>query len=149
MPNMEHNGKAFCFWIAPELDETISKIAQGERRSKSSVCRDLIQLGLSAGGYQSGSQDIAAMVRDSVTAAMKPQTERLASISAKAAQIAAASFFLAAYTGKLVLQEDLQPDFDEAAAHARKLGVEYLKLSKDKSLDEFIAGGLGRMENYL
>ena len=149
MPKNEQSGVPARFWISKEMDHVIAKIAQGESKTKSDVFRDLIQLGLSAGGYQSGSQDMAGMVRAAVTAAMKPQTERLAAISAKAAQISAAAFFLAAYSGKLALPEELQPEFDEVAAHARKLGAEYLKLSKDRNLDDFITGGLRRMEDGL
>lgn len=144
-----HNGVPARFWVAIETDETVDRIAQGEGRSKSAVYRDLIEKGLIAGGYRSGSYDLSTLVREAVESAMKPQTDRLAAISAKAAQISAAAFFLAAYSGKLVLPPELQADFNEVSARARKLGVEYLKLSKDKSLDDFIGGGLRRMEESL
>lgn len=113
----------------------------------SSVYRDLIEKGLVAGGYRSGSQDLAALVRTAVEETLRPSVERLAAISAKGTQISAAAFFLAAYSGRLQVPEALRDEFDDIAAQARKLGVEYLKLGKDRNLDDFIAGGLARLED--
>ena len=39
----------------------------------------------------------------------------------------------------------MKGEYDEIASHARKLGIEYLKLSKDKNLDDFIGRGLDRI----
>lgn len=135
------------FWVSPEMDETVRKIATLENRTLSSVYRDLVEGGLAAAGYISGTASIATMVREAVDEAIKPQVERLAAISAKGTQISAAAFFLAAYAGKLNLPEDQQQDFDETAALARKLGVEYLKLAKDKNLDAYIASAIRRLED--
>lgn len=139
-------GSKICFRVSPEIDDAVRRIAEAEGRSVSSVYRDLIEKGLAAGGYRSGGQDMAALVREAVQEAVKPQAERLASISAKAAQISAASFFLAAYNGRQAVPGYLQEEYDEIAALSRKLGIEYLKLSKDRNLDEFISRGLRRME---
>lgn len=133
------------FWIAEETHKTVKRIAEAEGRTTSSVYRDLVEKGLVASGYRSDSKDLAALVRDTVEAVLQPQVERLASISAKGTQISAASFFIAAYSGKLAVPEHMQAEFDEIARMARKLGVEYLKLSRDKSLDDFIGRGLDRM----
>lgn len=136
---------AVRFWISEETSRTIERIAVAEGRTASSVYRDLVEKGLVAGGYRSGEKDLAGVLRTTVDEAMKPQIERLASISAKAAQISAAAFFLAAYNGRQAVPAYLQEEYDEIAAQSRKLGIEYLKLSKDKNLDEFIHRGLGRM----
>lgn len=132
-------------WMSVSVDGQVRKIATAEGRSVSSVYRELVEKGLVAGGYRSGEKDLAGMMRTTVDEALKPQIERLASISAKAAQISAAAFFLAAYNGRQSVPGYLQAEYDEIATQARKLGIEYLKLSKDKSLDEFISRGLGRM----
>ena len=137
---------AVRLWVSPETDERVRRIADAEGKSVSSVYRDLIHKGLVAGGYQPGEKDMAALVKSAVEETMKSHTDRLAAISAKATQISAAAFFMSVYTGKLVLPEDIRADFDEAAALARKLGVEYLKLPRDKSLDEFIGRAMTRME---
>ena len=111
----------------------------------SQVYRELVEKGLVAGGYRSGSQDLTAMIRESVQEAIRPQIERLASISAKGTQISAAAFFLAAYNGRQAVPGYLKEEYEEVAAQARKLGIEYLKLSKDRNLDDFIGRGLRRM----
>lgn len=133
------------FWINPEIDDTVRRIATAEGRSVSSVYRELVEKGLVAGGYRSGEKDLAAMVRTAVEESIKPHVERLAAISAKGVQIDAASYFLQIYNGKQALPIYQQEEYDMLAANARKLGIEYLKLSKDKSLDEFIRRGVDRM----
>ena len=133
------------FWISPDIDDTVRRIATAEGRSVSSVYRDLVEKGLVAGGYRSGEKDLAAMVRTAVEETMKPHVERLAAISAKGVQIGAASYFLQVYNGKQALPEWQHEDYDALAAQARKLGIEYLKLSRDKDLDTFVRQGNRRM----
>ena len=133
------------FWISPELDGAVRNIANAEGRSTSAVYRSLVEKGLIAGGYRSGSQDLTALVRDAVLEVLRPQVERLAAISAKGTQISAAAFFLAAYNGRLVIPDYQKEEYDELAANARRLGAEYLKLSRDRNLDDFLAAGLRRM----
>lgn len=133
------------FWVSQELDEQVRRIATAEKRSLSSVYRDLVEKGLVANGYAAGRNELMSMIRTAVEDAVKPQSERLASISAKGTQVAAAAFFLSVYNGKQALPQHLQDEYDSIAVQARKLGIEYLKLSKDKSLDSFVSQGLQRM----
>ena len=133
------------FWVSLETDDTVRRIATAEGRSVSSVYRELVEKGLVAGGYRSGEKDLAAMVRTAVEETMKPHVERLAAISAKGVQIGAASYFLQVYNGKQALPEWQHEDYDALAAQARKLGIEYLKLSRDKDLDTFVRQGNRRM----
>ena len=144
---MAERDKNVCvhFWVSPETDETVRRIAEAEGSSMSQVYRELVEKGLVAGGYRSGSQDLTAMIRESVQEAIRPQIERLASISAKGTQISAAAFFLAADNGRQAVPGYLKEEYEEVAAQARKLGIEYLKLSKDRNLDDFIGRGLRRM----
>lgn len=127
------------FWVSPEMDQTVRNIAAADGRSVSAVYRDLVEKGLVAGGYRSGSKDLSAMVQEAVQEALRPQVERLAAISAKGTQIGAAAFFLAMYNGKAATPDYLRQEFEDVAVQARKMGVEYLKLAKDKSIDEFLA----------
>ena len=142
-----HRAKYIPFRCSEDLDGIITHIAEGEKRSKSEVLRELVQRGLVAGGYVSGQQELGQLVQDAVNEAVKPQIERLASISAKAAQISAANFFMQVYTDKARLPDYEQDEIDEVAAKARRLGIEYLRLSKGKDLDEFLASGSRRMTN--
>lgn len=134
------------FWISPETDDTVRRIATAEGRSVSSVYRDLVDAGLVASGYRSGEKNLAAMVRTAVEETMKPHVERLAAISAKGVQISAASYFLQVYNGKQALPVYQHEEYDALGAQARKLGIEYLKLSRDKNIDDFIRRGISRME---
>lgn len=145
MKEQRTKSAAARFWVSPGMAEAVHRIAAAEGRSASDVYRDLVEKGLVAGGYRSGGQDLAALVREAVREELRPQAERLAAISAKGTQIGAAAFFLAAYVGRQGIPAYLQDEYDALAAQARKLGVEYLKLSKDKRLDDFIAEGLARM----
>ncbi len=136
------------FWVSEETDQAVRAIAAAEGRSCSSVYRDLISKGLVAGGYRAGEQDMAALVKNTVEEALKPQVERLASISAKATQISAAAFFMSVYTGDILVPEHLRGQFDEAAVQARKLGIEYLKLPRDRSVEDFLKKAFSHMEDY-
>lgn len=136
---------AVRFWISEETSKAVERIATAEGRTASSVYRDLVEKGLVAGGYRAGDKDAASIVRAAVDEIMKPQVERLAAISAKATQISAAAFFLQAYNSKQMLPDYLQAEYDEIVTQARKLGIEYLKLPRDKSIDDFISRSFGRM----
>lgn len=133
------------FWVSVETDDMVRRIATAGGRSTSDVYRELVEKGLIAGGYKTGSQDMAALVREAVQETLRPQVDRLAAISAKGTQISAAAFFLAVYNGRQALPPYAQEAYDELAAQARKLGIEYLKLSRDKDIDAFIGQGLRRM----
>lgn len=148
MKEQRINSTPVRFWVSAETDETVRRIANAEGRSASSVYREMIDKGLSAAGYRSGNEDLQQLVRLAVEEQMKPHVERLATISAKGTQLSAAAFFLAAYNGRLQVPEAYQEEFDAIAASARKLGIEYLKLSKDRNLDDFIREGLARMNRY-
>lgn len=143
----ENQQVRIIFRCSAGMGEIITHIAEGEKRSKSEVLRELVQRGLVAGGYVSGQQELGQLVQDAVNEAVKPQIERLASISAKAAQISAANFFMQVYSDKAQLPDYEQDEIDEVAAKARRLGIEYLRLSKGKDLDEFLASGSRRMTN--
>lgn len=134
------------FWISPEMDNTVRRISTAEGRSLSSIYRELVEKGLVAGGYIAGTEDLSTIVQSAVADAIKPQADRLAAISAKGTQIAAAAFFLAVFNGKQALPPHLQDEYDDVATRARKLGIEYLKLSRDASVDAFISRAISRIE---
>ncbi|MBP3673471.1 MAG: hypothetical protein J6J18_06550 [Oscillospiraceae bacterium] len=141
-------GSVVSFRISVETENIVQTIASTQGRSASSVYRDMIDKGLAAAGYISGTEDIQQLVRNAIEEELKPHVERLATISAKGTQLSAAAFFLAAYNGRLQVPEAYREEFDAIAASARKLGIEYLKLSKDRNLDDFIRDGLNRMYRY-
>lgn len=141
------NSVAARFWISAETEAMVKKIAEAEGRSASSVYREMLDRGLAAAGYASETHSIAQVVRNAVEEVMRPQVERLATISAKGTQLSAASFFLSAYLGERQVSPAYAQEFESVATQARKLGIEYLKLNKDRSLDDFIRSGIGRMKH--
>lgn len=133
------------FRCSQQLNDMIERIATAEGVPKSKVLRDLLTAGLQARGYVEGGENMADMVQRAVEATLKPQVERLASISAKAAHISAAGFFMNYATLRQYVPEEFLSEFDELATRARKLGAEYLRLSKDRNLDQFLSRGLAAM----
>lgn len=131
--------------VSAQIATMIERIAAAQGVPKSKVLRDLLEAGLQAKGYASGGEGMADTVQQAVDAVLKPQVERLAAISAKAAHISAASFFMNYSVLRQFMPEDFLPQFDEAAAKARKLGSEYLRLNKNRDIDQFLSRGLAAM----
>lgn len=130
-----------------EVSELVSKIAAAEGKTKSEVLRMLVEKGMAAGGYLPGIKELDTVVQEAVSTVLQPAVERLASISAKAAHISAAAFFLSLYTDRLLLTTEQREELDDIAARARRLGIEYLKVSKDRDLDEWLAQACRRMQS--
>lgn len=124
-----------------ELDDTLGKLAAQRNTSKSEVLRDLVEKGLVSIGAKTDEDYLQGVIRHTVQEVMKPQVERLAAISAKAAQISGAAFFMSMYMATKNCPEIQQQELQEAAASARELGIQYLKL-KDQSIDDFIREGV-------
>ena len=104
------------------------------------MLRDLVERGLVSVGVKSDEDYLSGLVRRTVEETAKPQVERLAAISAKAAHIAAASFFMAVYAASHGRSPAEQREIEEAAGAARMLGIQYLKL-KDRDIDAFLQNG--------
>ena len=137
--------KVINFRLSSETEELLSRIAQAEGKNRSEVIRDLIEKGLAAGGYLPGVRDMDEIVRDTMNSILQPAVSRLAAISAKAAHIGAAAFFMSVYAARSAAPEEQREELDAAAAQARRLGVEYLKLSRDQNLDEWLEGANRKM----
>lgn len=137
-------------WIEAATYDLLQQVMQRQGKNNlSNLIRDLIKKGLIASGYLPGAPDTAALVREALESVLKPQVDRLASISAKAAQITAASFFMAAYSGELMIPDDMRLDYDAVIAQARKLGIAFVKLPRGSSLDDFLANGVQQMDDVL
>ena len=144
---MDQNRDYIGIRCSRKTGEIIERIASVEGIPKSKVIRDLLEAGLAARGYVSGKESQTEQMQAALAAVLQPQVERLAAISAKAAHIGAAAFFLCYADLRNQMPPELLPELDELAAKARKLGAEYLKLSKDRNVDQFIQAGLAAMAN--
>ena len=123
-----------------ELDETLAQLAAQRHITKSEVLRELVDKGLTATGAKVEDSELYEMIRQAVRETMQPQIERLAAISAKAAHISGAAFFMAVYAASHGRSPAEQREIEEAAGTARMLGIQYLKL-KDRDIDAFLQNG--------
>lgn len=140
----KHTAAYIPYRCSQSTYEAIEKISVAQRKTKVQVVRELVEAGLVATGYKQDEEYLQQSIQAAVKAAFQPQVERLAAISAKAANISGATFFMNLFVGRLMLPPAEQQLIEEAAAKARKLGIEYLKL-KDRDVDNFIADGVGKM----
>ncbi|WP_312281280.1 ribbon-helix-helix protein, CopG family [Oscillibacter sp.] len=127
-----------------ELDETLGRLAAQRHTSKSEVLRDLVDRGLVSIGAKADDDYLNELVRRAVKETMQPQVERLAAISAKAAHISSAAFFMSVFEAMEGSSPAEQRRIEEAAGSARELGIQYLKL-KDRDIDAFIQNGVKTM----
>ena len=123
-----------------ELDETLAQLAAQRHITKSEILRELVDKGLTATGAKVEDSELYEMIRQAVRETMQPQVERLAAISAKAAHISWAAFFMAVYAASHGRSPAEQREIEEAAGTARMLGIQYLKL-KDRDIDAFLQNG--------
>lgn len=123
-----------------ELDETLAQLAAQRHITKSEILRELVNKGLTATGAKVEDSELYEMIRQAVRETMQPQVERLAAISAKAAHISGAAFFMAVYAASHGRSPAEQREIEEAAGTARMLGIQYLKL-KDRDIDAFLQNG--------
>ena len=123
-----------------ELDETLAQLAAQRHITKSEVLRELVDKGLTATGAKVEDSELYEMIRQAVRETMQPQVERLAAISAKAAHISGAAFFMAVYAASHGRSPAEQREIEEAAGTVRMLGIQYLKL-KDRDIDAFLQNG--------
>jgi len=141
----EEKGLRVCFRVGESTDNAIRRIANAEGKNISMVYRDMVEMGLEAAGYRKGGESMAELIRRNLDEILKPQADRLAAMSAKAAQISAANFFLMTWLADQQVPSYQKEELSSLVQESRKLGVEFLKLSRDKNLDEFIRRGYGRM----
>ena len=123
-----------------ELDETLAQLAAQRHITKSEILRELVDKGLTATGAKVEDSELYEMIRQAVRETMQPQVERLAAISAKAAHISGAAFFMAVYAASHGRSPAEQREIEDAAGTARMLGIQYLKL-KDRDIDAFLQNG--------
>lgn len=139
-----HQGRPIVFRCSPADEELILKMAASLKVSKSEAMRQIFDAGMTAMGYKQDEDHLLQLIQFAVKATFQPQVERLAAISAKAAQISGATFFMNLFTSRLLLPPAEQQLVEETAIKSRKLGVEYLKL-KDRDVDSFIETGVEKI----
>lgn len=134
-----HRGGYIPFRCSEETAKQIEELAKRQSISKAEVVRELVNRGLNS--MQIEDDRMRELVKVAAAEALAPSVERLAAISAKATQIGSAAFFLSIWAATKDGSVEERAAIEEAAAAARQLGIQYLKLAKDKDLDVFIRDG--------
>lgn len=130
--------------ISAEMRNTIDKIATQRNVSRSDAVRELLHAGMAAKGYEQDADHLYELIRQAVKSELKVPVERLASINAKAAQVAGANFFINVFSAMLRLPERERSQILEAVAIAREQGIKLLKV-KDDGMDELLKRGVENM----
>lgn len=146
MKNISNQSDYVPVRLEKEIHKKLQNIAITRNTTKSDIIRDYIYKGLKNDGYTENDEKLKNMLKSSLNEILHPQIERLASISAKATHIASAAFFMELFAARLAVPPEHRELIDMAAGHARKLGIEYLKL-KDEDIDSFLKSSLRRMNN--
>ena len=130
--------------ISAEMRDTIDKIAAQQNMSRSDAVRELLHEGMAAKGYEQDEDHLYQLIRQAVKSELKAPVERLAAISAKAAQVAGANFFINVFSAALRLPERERSQILEAVSIAREQGIQFLKV-KDDGMDELLKRGAENM----
>lgn len=136
----KHTAAYIPFRCDHDTYATIRKLAEGQKIPQVEVLRRLVEQGLVAAGYKQDEDYLYNLVQQAVQETVKPHIERLAAIEAKATQIGSAAYFMSIF----MLQQLLPGQaalIEEAAGISRQLGIEYLKLPKERDLDDFLRSG--------
>lgn len=136
-----HQATYIPFRCSGKTGRMIEQLATQQCRPKSEVLRDFVDRGLVSTGAKTNEDYLYGLVQQAVKEITQPQIERLAAISAKAAHIAAASFFMGVYAATRDATPAEQHEVEDAAGSARALGIQYLKM-KDRDIDVFIRNGV-------
>lgn len=131
-----------CLHCDADTAALLKRISVAENTTMSELIRRLVHQGMEANGFQEAEDQLQAHVQAAIKEVIKPYMERLAAITAKSTQIAAASFFMEAYIFGLLFPGQNQAIIQEAAVKARSVGAEYASLKPGDELDAFIREAL-------
>lgn len=124
--------------VSAELDALLESVAKERGCSKSEIIREAIDRGLTSMGAKGNDAYMTEIVEQSLKKILQPSVERLAAISAKAAHITAADYFMNIWFATRGYDAASYDEIEQVAQTARQMGIEYLKL-KGRDIDDFIA----------
>lgn len=133
-----HQQKYAPVRISSETNSLIESVAKERGCSKSEIIREAIDRGLTSMGAKGNDAYMTEIVEQSLKKILQPSVERLAAISAKAAHITAADYFMNIWFATRGYDAASYDEIEQVAQTARQMGIEYLKL-KGRDIDDFIA----------
>ena len=114
-----------------EQAEVIEKISKREGRSFADTVRSLCDEAIKLQVSNDNIDLIAEIIDERLRAILKPQVERLASLSAKGAIMSATSTFLNAQALSDFVPKERRKDFVESYEKAKLKGIAYVKKRVD------------------
>lgn len=119
--------KRISITFTDEQAEVIEKISKREGRSFADTVRSLCDEAIKLQVSNDNIDLITEIIEERLRAILKPQVERLASLSAKGAIMSATSTFLNAQALSDFVPKERRKDFVESYEKAKLKGVAYVK----------------------
>jgi len=115
--------------LSQKMYDEVKSLAAVRHINISEVVRGFIAKGLTVQFYQDNIDFLSGIIRQEVKAEIGKQANRLAAMLFKIGVISAGNYFMAARTLSDVISPSMQEDFKDINSNARKLGIDYMKLS--------------------
>lgn len=128
--------KRISITFTDEQAEVIEKISKREGRTFADTVRSLCDEAIKLQVSNDNIDLIAEIIDERLRAILKPQVERLASLSAKGAIMSATSTFLNAQALSDFVPKERRKEFVEAYEKAKLKGVAYVKNRVDDTEEE-------------
>lgn len=129
--------KRISITFTDEQAEVIEKISKREGRTFADTVRSLCDEAIKLQVSNDNIDLIAEIIDERLRAILKPQVERLASLSAKGAIMSATSTFLNAQALSDFVPKERRKEFVEAYEKAKLKGVAYVKNRVDDTEEEW------------
>lgn len=129
--------KRISITFTDEQAEVIEKISKREGRTFADTVRSLCDEAIKLQVSNDNIDLIAEIIGERLRAILKPQVERLASLSAKGAIMSATSTFLNAQALSDFVPKERRKEFVEAYEKAKLKGVAYVKNRVDDTEEEW------------
>jgi hypothetical protein len=111
-----------------QLDE-MEKMANSRNVFVADIVREFVDKGLTVQSYKEDTEYITGIIRQTVSAEIGKQANRLAAMLFKIGIISAGNYFMAVRLMSDVISPSMQEDFKDINSNARKLGIDYMKQS--------------------
>jgi predicted DNA-binding protein len=125
----EHKTKRVTFHLPLETVKSVEKLAVKNNQNVSEIIRKAIDGHLTIQANRDDIEFINGIIRQTVSAEIGKQANRLAAMLFKIGVITAGNYFMAVRLMSDVISPSMQEDFKDINSNARKLGIDYMKQS--------------------
>lgn len=130
--------KRYSVCVDDKTYEILKNISKSEDKTLAEVTRDIIKRGLATEWLDENKDMLSIMIREELSAVLKPSTERLAKIISKSGHMSATAAFLNVQALMDLVPKDRQRDIRPMYEKARKMSADYMKnKAEDWDMKEF------------